>query len=471
MKHIALHEFESLCAVPDGARGDRMTDGAACVGIPQRRFDLLDKYLRSVAGKDLDADQLMRFQRRGGRDLITARNYVGVIRFADGAQIEILPKIELSGADENATRKIFLKMLRALLNFEDKAKSSGRAHVDDSRMRVFDVFVRRFLDDLAALVKRGLKGGYSTVSGNEHFFKGKLKVAENIRHNIVHRERFFVEYDVFSTDAPENRLIRAALERLRIEVGDAGCRNDINRLLPVFEEVPRSKNVDADLAAAKAVRNGELYKSVIDWCGVFLMRRGFAAFSGSHDVQALLFPMERIFEAYVAHVVRKYASMDGWSVSVQEQGKYLFANENDKGQRFDLRPDIVLRMEGEVIIADTKWKRLNRDNPHYGVSQGDMYQMYAYGKRYSEDSEGSSKRKVRVVHLIYPKSWEGENEIVYSDGNKAEGNNDLCVKIDLFDFDMLGDASGNAEKSFAKKLIDVGKLNDGQGQEIRDSLC
>ena len=465
-KRIAIiHEFDWLFA-DDENRGDK-----AKGVIGSRQYERLEKYLRREVGRGNSIDQLVRFGRREGRNAIQVLNYVGVIRFADGAQIEVLPKIELGVADDDVTRKIFLKMLRALLNFEDKAKVGGRAHVDDSRMRVFDAFVRRFLDDVAELVKRGLKGGYSTVSGNEHFFKGKLNVAENIRQNIAHRERFFVEYDVFSSDAPENRLIRAALERLRIEVGDAGCRNDINRLLPVFEEVPRSKNVDADLAAAKAVRNGELYKSVIDWCGVFLMRRGFAAFSGSHDVQALLFPMERIFEAYVAHVVRKYASMDGWSVSVQEHGKYLFANENDKGQRFDLRPDIVLRMEGEVIIADTKWKRLNRDNPHYGVSQGDMYQMYAYGKRYSEDSEGSSKRKVRVVHLIYPKSWEGENEIVYSDGNKAEGNNDLCVKIDLFDFDMLGDASGNAEKSFAKKLIDVGELNDGQGQEIRDSLC
>ena len=446
MKPITLHEFESLCVVPDG-ESEGHKAGDACVGIRQRRFDQLDKYLRSVAGKDLAADQLMRFQRRGGRDFITARNYVGVIRFSDGVQIEILPKIELLGTDKkDVTRKIFLKMLRALLNFEDKAKVGGRAYVDDSRMRVFDVFVRRFLDDVAELVKRGLKGGYSTVSGNEHFFKGKLNVAENIRQNIVHRERFFVEYDVFSSDAPENRLIRTTLEHLRTEVGDAGCRNDINRLLPVFEEVPRSVNVDADLLVAKAVRTSGLYKAVIDWCGVFLMHRGFAAFSGSHDVQTLLFPMEKLFEAYVAHVVRKYASSEGWRVSAQEHGKYLFAN--NKGQRFDLRPDIVLRRDGKIIIADTKWKRLNKDDPHhYGVSQSDMYQMYAYGKRYSEDGEGCAKRMVQEVHLVYPKSGEGE-EVVYSD------NNGLRVKIDLFDFDKSSvDSPNGVEQGFVERLL------------------
>lgn len=55
MKHITLHEFESLCVVPD-EESEGHKAGDACVGIRQRRFDQLDKYLRSVAGKDLAAD-------------------------------------------------------------------------------------------------------------------------------------------------------------------------------------------------------------------------------------------------------------------------------------------------------------------------------------------------------------------------------------------------------------------------------
>ena len=42
---------------------------------------------------------------------------------------------------------------------------------------------------------------------------------------------------------------------------------------------------------------------------------------------------------------------------------------------------------------DTKWKRLN-DNPvaNYGISQADMYQVYAYSKKYNTSS----------IWLIYP---------------------------------------------------------------------
>lgn len=49
------------------------------------------------------------------------------------------------------------------------------------------------------------------------------------------------------------------------------------------------------------------------------------------------------------------------------------------------RPDIIVRYSGEpVLIVDTKWKRLSPsiDDPKQGVSQGDVYQMMAYGQIY-----------------------------------------------------------------------------------------
>lgn len=463
VKLITIREFESLCAVADG-QAEGLAIGLKRVGIRQRRFEQLKRYLASMADKDPVADQLMRFHRHGGVDLLTAQNYVGVIRFADGAQIEILPKIEIDDVEacqhvssdsedvsarqeelQKRTRKIFLNMLRALLNHEDMAKSSGAARVNDSRMRVFDLFVRRFLDDVSNLVKRGLKGGYSSVARNGPFFKGKLNGSENIRQNVIHKERFYVEYDVFSSDVPENRLIKATLKFLCGETRNNGCQNDIHRLLRVLDEVPCSRNVDADLLAANAVRNGELYKSVVDWSGVFLRGRGFATFTGAHEVQALLFPMERIFEAYVAHVMRKYAN--GWLVNVQGGGgfrRWLF---DDPKGCFALKPDIVLSKGDELILVDTKWKRLDRGERHYGISQGDMYQMYAYGKRYAEDG-----RRVRGVHLVYPNRFEVEQSVLptFTSGVGCARNN--CENVVRVGIDLFCLGVGD-DRDFVERLL------------------
>ena len=42
---------------------------------------------------------------------------------------------------------------------------------------------------------------------------------------------------------------------------------------------------------------------------------------------------------------------------------------------------------------DTKWKRLNKNaSANYGISQADMYQMYAYSKKYHTSE----------IWLLYP---------------------------------------------------------------------
>ena len=62
--------------------------------------------------------------------------------------------------------------------------------------------------------------------------------------------------------------------------------------------------------------------------------------------------------------------------------------------RFPLRPDLVLtrRSDDAVFILDTKWKLLDAQKPNWGISQADMYQMFAYQKKYSAKS----------VTLLYP---------------------------------------------------------------------
>ena len=148
------------------------------------------------------------------------------------------------------------------------------------------------------------------------------------------------------------------------------------------------------------------------------MDKSFTAFSGGHDARALLFPMEKIFESYVAQQLKKVMPDLGWDISVQDKGFYLF----DSPRQFALRPDIVItRDDGSRIILDTKWKNL-ADNPgtNYGISQSDMYQMYAYSKKYETPE----------IWMIYPVSPEMRNhsEIVF--------NSDDGVSVRLFFVDV-----------------------------------
>ena len=150
------------------------------------------------------------------------------------------------------------------------------------------------------------------------------------------------------------------------------------------------------------------------------MGKSFTSFAGSEVAVALLFPMETVFESYVATLLRKELIPKGYSVSAQDRKYHLF-DEPDK--KFLMKPDIVItrKSDGCIFVMDTKWKVLSESKPNYGISQADMYQMYAYQKKYSSES----------VTLLYPKT-----ENVHKDNIEFASDDGVTVRVrfvDLFD--------------------------------------
>ena len=88
--------------------------------------------------------------------------------------------------------------------------------------------------------------------------------------------------------------------------------------------------------------------------------------------------------------IKKLFRTEGWSVQTQDRGFYLF---EEPERKFELRPDIVMKRDGRTVIMDTKWKTLINDKgKNYGISQADMYQMYAYAHKYDTPE----------IWLLYP---------------------------------------------------------------------
>ena len=203
-------------------------------------------------------------------------------------------------------------------------------------------------------------------------------------------EKFFVEYDEFNSNRTENRLLKSTLSYLYGKTTSSKNKNDIRTLMNSFVDVDKSQNFTNDFAKCIADRNTKDYAIALKWCEVFLQGKSFSSYSGSDVAFALLFPMEELFESYVAAVMRKSPSVKEISFSVQDRSHSLF----DKPERFDLRPDIVIKEKNSAFVMDTKWKLLEASKSNLGISQADMYQMYVYHKKYNAES----------VTLIYPKT-------------------------------------------------------------------
>lgn len=363
--------------------------------LDQKAFVDLIEFIHEYAGDEENADALdfMRISyKRNVGDVVTIKNYVGLIQMKNGYQVQILPKVSFGDGAEDPgnkrTKKIFLKMLRSMKDFPSKVFNDASLKVD--QMNLYEIFINMYLQEVRQLVKRGIKSAYVTQEDNLKYYKGKLLINQQIRTNLAHRERFYVTYDEFHPNRAENRLVKATLLKLQKLTSSAENAKEINQLLTAFEMVEPSLNYQKDFSRVKIDRNTKDYEMLMQWSKVFLVNKSFTTFSGDSTSRALLFPMESVYESYVAQQIRKIFCPDGWEVSSQDKGHYLFV---EPKRQFALRPDIVLEMDGRTVIMDTKWKSLvNNERINYGISQADMYQMYAYSKKY----------KTPEIWLLYP---------------------------------------------------------------------
>ena len=143
------------------------------------------------------------------------------------------------------------------------------------------------------------------------------------------------------------------------------------------------------------------------WAALFrlamlLLQRDWQA--THHDTKApegltLLFPMNDLFEKYIAALMRK--ALAGGGIEVVDQGGHraclgaFTGGHLESGDVFRTKPDIILRQSGRLLaIIDTKWKKLatNALDRKHGVSQADVYQLMAYARLYP----------TRELMLLYP---------------------------------------------------------------------
>ena len=334
---------------------------------------------------------ILKIQHEGKLEyVIKVQNYVGLIQLKSGYQIEILPKVEFNleeDPENERTKIVFLKMLRSLNG--EQGKTFNSANLNMGKMNLYEIIINMYLQEVRHLVKRGIKSDYITQEDNLRYYKGKLLIQQHIKENLCHKERFYVAYDEFHPDRAENRLIKATLLKLQKFTNSARNSKEIRQLLLSFEMVTPSVNYQKDFSKVVINRNTKDYETLMKWSKIFLQGLSFTTFSGNNTANALLFPMEKIYESYVAYHIKKIFRPNGWEVSAQDEKYYLF----DINKKFAIKPDIVCSKGNRIIIMDTKWKRLNNIKAyHYGIDQADLYQMYAYAKKY-----GSSE-----VWLLYP---------------------------------------------------------------------
>ncbi|EHH1538938.1 restriction endonuclease, partial [Campylobacter jejuni] len=279
-------------------------------------------------------------------------------------------------------KNLLINMLKTLKN--SPFKKSQISSLQSSKIPLFEVFITMFLDEFDSVYKKGLMRSYLSCEENRAFLKGKLLFNEHIKQNLIHKERFFTSNDEFVLDIAPNRLIKSTLNFLKLKTSLNKFR--LIKAMQMLDEVEFSKNYEKDFSY-KISRHFDYYENLLSWCKIFLQNQTFAPYKGKNEAFALLFPMEKLFEDYVAHMLKKANPTQ--NIKTQSSGKYLISKKGEKC--FMLKPDLYIKNK---MILDIKWKIPNdsEDEKKQGIAQSDLYQMFAY----------ACKFKIYDIKLIYP---------------------------------------------------------------------
>lgn len=246
-----------------------------------------------------------------------------------------------------------------------------------------------------------LKKGYVSRSENLKKVKGRISILKNERQNIAIRryDRVFCEYDEYSADIPENRLIKKALlfsQRLLQGLNEqsaAVAKLRLNKSLALFSEVSDK----VEIKQVKRLRAHKLFTNYNE--AIRLARLILRLFDyniskvGSHEGKVVPFwlDMSLLYEHYVYGLLHE---------AYRERITYQFKGETGS-------PDFLYKSEEYKAILDTKYiPKYEEKSPDKDV----VRQLSGYGRdlRILTHLEYKDASPIPCI-IIYPKEGKRKN--------------------------------------------------------------
>lgn len=319
-------------------------------------------------------------------------NYVGVLETPCGTRLEILPKHFEENDCVLRSRTLLREIIAEAIDL--KVKEVGETALDTFDVPLSEWVMGRFLAALEHLVKRGVRSDYLRIESAERFLRGQLDIVRQMRQPPGRQDLFQIRHDVFLPGRPENRLLKSALERVCQLTQTPKNWRLAHELQGLLQEIPSSTDISTDFKRWRKDRLMAHYQPARPWCELILNQQMPYSLVGKWHGISMLFPMEKLFERYVAGKLQDLLVRDARITSQPSRHSLCM---HDGGSMFRLEPDLIVESAGKAWVLDTKWKLIDANNKgeKYGLSQADFYQLYAYGKKYLSG--------VGEMMLIYPK--------------------------------------------------------------------
>ncbi len=359
---------------------------------------------------------------------VKARNYVGIITVGK-TTIQILPKLYRKDWEDEDQKSYDKKVEEAtrnllfMLSFTKrlKLKEAGLSRLKKERSDLYESIVYLFAKNLLETLKRNYRRDYERRTEDLRFVKGKVVLSRQIRKPV--HDRIHCSYFELSEDNMINRILKYTCHLLSSRVKSRENWLLLQNILSIFDGVTLVPVRILDFEKIRFNRLNEDYEPFINLSRLFLENMSLELQSSQFRTFSLLFDMNVLFEEFIGEFLRKHrgdilgdTEFSNCQIHLQTKRRWLIERPKHS---FRLIPDIIFTEDGKNIklIIDTKYKILDSCKPYFGVSQDDIYQVFAYSKKF----------KCSKIVLLYP--WD-ERIGDHSKGTGLLNSDHLPYKFD-----------------------------------------
>ena len=259
-------------------------------------------------------------------------------------------------------------------------------------------------------LQRGVLQGYLTVDESLRTVKGRIRISDQISRRPGMLVPLEVSYDEFTVDIAENRILRAALERMsRVPGVRPEVLSRLRQLKGKLDDVTRLQS-GAPLPSWRANRMNARYHAALRLSEVILRNASAEPGEGQQESASFVVDMDRVFEDFVGKALRQ--AMAVFPGEMRLQYNALLNEAVRDSDRLSVRPDAVHLLGGRpVVVYDAKY----RARSDRGASlSADHFQMLAY-----------------CTALQVPTAW-----LVYAGAGEMKLRRILNTDIDIVEFPL-----------------------------------
>lgn len=301
-----------------------------------------------------------------------------------------------------------------------------------------------FVQNLEKAFLLGLPKAYKSIEHHEMKLKGKIDINKFIKYDIPFQGKI-------SSVSREQKEIQEIIDVLykAVKIIDTKNKAFIKNISHIKTHLKqyKSNNYVSNETINKALKSKALqnpifapYKKVLEYARFIINGNNIEEKNdGKQETFGFIINVAELFEIYVTKLLQKEFS--DWYI---ESPKIELYNTPQMFYQRKIIPDIVMIKDKDVIVFDTKYKKMQmRDRYQNGgdVDRNDFFQINTYMSYYQNQNFN-----VKIGGLIYPieKSFKENKNICHS--QTWFGNLNTKFIVDGIDLSNLEEAKDNENK-------------------------